>query len=136
MERTKGKMRWKKIGGGSLRLVSGRIIKPNEIFRADPSEISMSFRDRVIPLDAISEEMTPVPDAAFEIEKVSESNEVLVEELLPVEDTAPSASTEEYEMVQAAAGWYRVVNVKTRKVVNEKMLRKHEADKLLQALLT
>ena len=135
MERTKGKMRWKKIGGGSLRLASGRIIKPNEIFRADPSEISMSFRDRVIPMDAISEEVIPVLDVAFEIEKVPETNEVAIEELLPTEDAAPIPSTEEYEMVQAAAGWYRVVNTKTRKVVNEKMLRKHEAEKLLQALI-
>ena len=65
MERTKsvegipGKIRYKKIGGGSLRLsLNGRavIIKQNEIFNAFPSEIPKAFKDTVIPLDPVLEE--------------------------------------------------------------------------------
>jgi exopolysaccharide biosynthesis protein len=47
---TEGKMRWKKVGGGSLRL-GGRIIKPGQVFEAFPSEISKSFKNLVISLD-------------------------------------------------------------------------------------
>jgi hypothetical protein len=57
-----GKIWFKKIGGGSLRL-NGKIIKPNEKFRARPSDISKSFRDVCIPLeklDAVTDSPTPV----------------------------------------------------------------------------
>jgi hypothetical protein len=64
MERTKsevttGKVRYKKIGGGSLRIsINGRavIIKQNEVFSAFPSEIPKAFKDTVIPLDPVFEE--------------------------------------------------------------------------------
>lgn len=44
---------WRKIGGGSFRMKSGRIIKPNEKFKARPSEIPMAFRDVVVPLEPL-----------------------------------------------------------------------------------
>lgn len=57
MERTKIvetedqlKPRWKKLGGGSLR-IGNRIIKPGQIFRANPEEIAKGFRNMVMPLD-------------------------------------------------------------------------------------
>ncbi len=43
--------RWQKIGGGSFRLNTKRIIKPGEKFTARPSQIPRNFRDVVIPLD-------------------------------------------------------------------------------------
>ena len=59
MERAKEqepiKIRYRKIGGGSLRLNIGgqnRIIKPNEVFSAFPSEIPVAFKDTVMPLDS------------------------------------------------------------------------------------
>jgi hypothetical protein len=62
MERTKkeepvspGRLRFKKIGGGSAVLViAGKKIriKPGEIFRAFQYEIPQQFRDIIIPLDA------------------------------------------------------------------------------------
>jgi hypothetical protein len=49
------KIKWKKLGGGSFRMASGRIIKPNQIFEAAPEEIPMGFRDVVVPVDTIPE---------------------------------------------------------------------------------
>jgi hypothetical protein len=48
------KLRYRKIGGGSLRLsINGqpRIIKSGEVFSALPSEIPQAFKDTIIPLD-------------------------------------------------------------------------------------
>jgi hypothetical protein len=60
MERAKEvvseKIRYRKIGGGSARLNIGgqnRIIKPNEVFTALPSEIPFAFKDTIIPLDSL-----------------------------------------------------------------------------------
>ena len=50
------KTKWKKLGGGSFRLRSGRIIKPNQTFDASPDEIPAAFRDIVVPV-------TPLPPA-------------------------------------------------------------------------
>ncbi len=56
MERTKmpddGMIWWRKTGGGSLRF-NGKIIKPNEKFRARPDQIPKGFRDVIIPLEAL-----------------------------------------------------------------------------------
>lgn len=67
MERTKNpikmeeeKIRWKKLGGGSLHL-KNRLIKPNEVFKAYPSEIPAAFRDQVIPLESIEPATTGEP---------------------------------------------------------------------------
>jgi len=61
MERTKksdDKIRYKKIGGGSLRL-NGRIIKPGEVFSASPSQIPPAFKDVVIPLEEVKDVPAP-----------------------------------------------------------------------------
>ena len=50
-----GKIWWKKIGGGSLRL-HGKMIKPEERFRAHPDDIPVSVRDIVVPLEELPEE--------------------------------------------------------------------------------
>lgn len=47
------KIRWKKYGGGTFRLASGKIIKPNQVFLASPDEIPQAFRDVVKPLEDI-----------------------------------------------------------------------------------
>lgn len=54
------RIRWKKMGGGSLRIRIGgvgRIIKPNEVFLAKESEIPAAFRDNVIALEALPKEV-------------------------------------------------------------------------------
>lgn len=45
-------IRWKKIGGGALRL-KNRIIKPGQIFSARVDEIPKAFLDTCIPLDEV-----------------------------------------------------------------------------------
>ena len=41
-----GRILFHKKGGGSFRTVNGRIIKPNQKFRAHPEEIPEAFRAR------------------------------------------------------------------------------------------
>ena len=43
---------WQKVGGGSFRM-GGKIIKPNQKFRAWPNEIPKAFRDLVKPLGGV-----------------------------------------------------------------------------------
>ena len=49
------KLKYKKLGGGSLRLNIGgkiKIIKEGEVFSAYPNEIPPAFKDTIMPLDA------------------------------------------------------------------------------------
>lgn len=51
---------WRKTGGGTHRLKregkSLKLIKPNQKFKARPSEIPESFQDIIIPLEKLPEE--------------------------------------------------------------------------------
>ena len=109
-------IRFKKVGGGSLRLF-GRIIKPGQEFKALPSEIPQAFRDVVIPLETIPAEK-PV--------EVIQTAEKPVYKLKPrdVEDSAESDAEDLYD----------VVNVKTNKALNDKGLDKKTAEKLIKDL--
>lgn len=49
------KIKWKKLGGGSFRMASGRIIKQNQVFEATEAEIPKGFRDVIVPVDPIPE---------------------------------------------------------------------------------
>ena len=105
MERTResGVIRWKKIGGGSLRFPN-RIIKPGEIFHAHPDDIPVSFRDTVVPLDKIPEDV----DGEF----------------LEVKDV-------EYEIKpRGYGGYFDVFNKNTGKQMNPKALREEAANEL------
>jgi len=70
------KLRWQKIGGGSLRW-NGRIIKPQEIFYADKEELPVSFLDTLVCLEseevqeaaAITSKITIIPEASYELKK-------------------------------------------------------------------
>ena len=42
---------WRKNGGGTFRLRNGRIIKPNEKFKAAIDEIPAAFRDLIKPVN-------------------------------------------------------------------------------------
>lgn len=48
-------MKYKKTGRGSLRF-KGKIIKPGQIFDAEPQEIPEAFNDTITPLEDIPEE--------------------------------------------------------------------------------
>lgn len=100
-------LRWKKTGGGTFRMPN-RIIKPNEVFEAKPSEIPMGFRHIIIPLDEI-----------------------------PAEALAPKVigKTMEYSIVKREKGsWYDVVTEGGKKL-NEKALTKDDAEKMVEDLL-
>jgi len=112
MERTADvKVRWKKTGGGSFRMAdekgNQRIIKPGQTFSAYPHEIPQAFRDVVIALSTLPENKPPPPITAVE----------------PVYTLKSRGS----------GGWYDVVNP-NGKVLNEKALKKEDAEKLIADL--
>lgn len=100
-------IRWKKVGGGSLRF-RGRDIQHGEVFTAAPEELPRTFLRRLEALDPI-----PEPKGA---------------ELIP---TALSPS---FDIEFAGGGWYNVVASASGKPINEKKLRKADAKNLLEQL--
>ncbi len=98
------RIKWKKIGGGTFRMASGKIIKPNQEFMAVPEEIPEAFRDVIRPLEYVPE---------------------------PVEVSATTPQT--YEIVHRSYGWYNIIDSQGKKV-NEKSLRKAEAEAMVEQL--
>ena len=102
---------WKKVGGGSLRF-NGQIIKPGQTFKARDSEISPTFRDVIIPLEAIPG-VAPAPGRPVEV---------------------ITADKVEYKLkARGTGGWYDVVDV-NGKVLNQAGMRKETAEKLIKDL--
>jgi len=95
-----------KEGGGSLRL-NGRIIKPGQVFSADPNEIPVAFRDTLVP-----------QDAGFLWGNQEEK--ILPKVEPPVYTLKPGAR----------AGWFDIVDVNGKKLT-EKALKKEDALSLL-----
>jgi len=109
-------IRWKKLGGGSLR-IGRRIIKPGEVFKATKSEIPRAFKDMVIPLEnlpAESPEVAPQP---------ANPPVTLVYTKVPVDNPAGRVDLK----------YFNVVDVKG-KVLNEKPLTELKAGKLINDL--
>ncbi|MEE9356511.1 MAG: hypothetical protein V3U75_13050 [Methylococcaceae bacterium] len=103
--RADGKIQWRKIGGGSMRLAGGQIIKTNQVFWATIDEIPKIARDRfVVP---VSGELPKPP---------------------------PLNSATKYKLEEKGAGWWNVINIETEKPINEKGLRKPDAEELLKEL--
>lgn len=76
MERTKQpakdkRIRWKKIGGGSL-VIGKRIIKPNQEFRARPDEIPKGFLDCIKPLEDLPEDEPIKSSTVYEVRSLGE----------------------------------------------------------------
>jgi len=99
-------VRFKKIGGGSLR-IGGRIIKRNEVFEADPDTIPKLFMNTLIPLDAM-----PVKKD----EEVEEKDVDLG-----------------YSLHHRGGPWWDVID-KQGKAINERAMRIKEAEDLLKSL--
>lgn len=108
---TTDKVRWKKIGGGSLRL-GNRIIKPGEIFYASESELPKTFMDTLVCLD--KEDLQKIKDGTKQASKISEV-------LYRLENDA------------TFKGLWNVVN-EEGKAINEKPLEKAIAEELLTAI--
>lgn len=72
------KVKYRKVGGGSLRL-NNRIIPPGGTFEAYPEEIPAAFKDLVIPLEDVAQSIpvtTPVPKPTFTIKPVKPLEEL------------------------------------------------------------
>ncbi len=100
------RIKWKKIGGGTFRMASGKIIKPNQEFMATSEEIPSGFRDVIKPLDA-----TPEP-ALAEVD---------------------SPKFQSYEIVHRSYGWYDIMDSHGKKM-NEKSLHKADAETMVEQL--
>jgi hypothetical protein len=104
-----GKIWYVKKGGGSLRIF-GKIIKPNERFKARPQDISENFKDIIIPLE--------------KYDVAAENNVKKPAKLVnPVYTTKLREGTELYDVIDSKG-----------KVLNDKALPKDVADKLISDL--
>jgi hypothetical protein len=106
------RIRWRKIGGGFLRLPN-RIIKPGDIFEASPSDIPKAFRDQVIPLDPV------------ELVRVEEK---------PAEALQPKEEFTYEKRKRGSNDMYNIYDSRGKKI-NEKALTSEEADMYLEALM-
>lgn len=105
-QQTDGRIWWRKTGGGTFRMNNGRIIKPNQKFKARPDEIPEGFRDVVVPLDKTQATEAPLPPIA----------------------------KPQYSIRQKSPGWYDVVDDNSGKALNEKGLRPEAAKELIAQL--
>ena len=124
MQRSKKKKRrYKQTGGGTFHLNTGKIVKPQEEFKAYPHEIPKAFRDTIVCLEEEGDE-----DEGFE--SVSEYA------LEPVDEPEQKESADEveYKIEPKSPGWYNVIEVHSGKALNDKSLRKDEAEKLIEKL--
>lgn len=105
------RMRWRKTGGGSLRL-GNRIIKPGQVFTATPNDIPKAFRDVVVPVGG---------DYNFDKPAKEEP---------PVVGIKPT-----YTLAPRGAGklWFDVVDAQG-KPINDKALKKEVAEQLIEDL--
>lgn len=113
MKRTKvniqdGKVEFVKQGKGMLRLKNGKVVKSGERFFAYPEDIPEAFRDTIKPVD-VEQQKT------FEEHGVVES------------------AVDNYSLKEVGGGWFDVVDAQD-KTVNEKRLRKDDAEELVAQL--
>ena len=97
-------VRFRKIGGGTFRMASGRIIKPNQTFTAKPSEIPQGARRFVVPLTGSYAEVDN-----------------------------PKRVELKYSLRVRSPGWYDIVDGEG-KVINENALREAQAREMLKSL--
>ena len=110
---------YKKLGGGTFRLVNGQIIKPNEIFKTTPDQVPLAFKDLLI-------EIKPeiVPEEEEETVIVPEEEE---------EETEVSDKPAFY-IKDEGNYWFNIYS-KAGKLITDTKLRKAAAEKLLEELL-
>jgi len=109
------RLRWKKIGGGSLRITLGgkkKIIKPGEVFLAHESELPVAFMDSLQCL-------------------ASETEKKINKEIVAKQNAVPAI----YELLEAEGtdDLWNVVNPEG-KAINEEPLDIDAANELLNSL--
>lgn len=100
------KITWKNTGG-SFRMSSGRIIKPNQMFEAFDWEVPQAFRDSIIPADGRA-----VPTPA------------------PIKAVTPDFIIEEGEEAET----FVVKNRATGKIISNAPLSREDAEALAEAM--
>jgi hypothetical protein len=106
-QKKRKKIRYRKIGGGSFRTKQGRIIKPNQTFYAYPEDIPKGFKDVIRPVDEVAEA-----------------------EEEPIVDSEPAR----FEIRHKSGPYYDVYNSSIDKKINEKGLKKEDAEELIKEL--
>lgn len=93
-----GIVKWKKIGGGSLR-IGKKIIKPGEVFSARAEDIPKSFLDLIVALDKI-----PETEESLKVKKL------------------------EYTLETKSAGWFDVYDSNGKKITEKAVRRQAALD--------
>jgi hypothetical protein len=101
------RLSWKNMGGGTLRLRDGRIIKPGQVFLAYDHQVSKAFRDTIILQDTVEKPKELEPDVIIE---------------------------PRFSLKRKGGNWYDIVD-KQGKVVNAKSLKKVDAEELLKTYI-
>ena len=109
-----GLKRWRKLGGGSFYL-KGRIIKPNQVFQAELADIPKGFRDVVVLVDS----------------KAGKAVGEVLQDFLDIPDV-PVAEVV-FTLKKKGGAYYNVEDA-DGKVMNEKGLRKEDAEALIKSL--
>lgn len=128
------KVKYKKIGGGSLR-INGQIIKPNQTFYAYPHQLSAweNVVDCLEP-DKLPENEHYEDVTRFKLEPKENQREYKDDEKIADKDEAMEKSDDEFDIKDRGRGWYDVVNVQSGKAINENALRIQEAKDLKATL--
>ena len=108
-DKTEGKVHFQKVGRGSMRLKYGKLIKPNEKFWAFEWQVPRGSMDLLTRLDD-SPPVQPLP----------EETPVVIEET-------------EFTLETLAGGWFNILDADGKKI-NEKSLRKDDAEEHLKTL--
>jgi len=108
-----GKIQWKKLGGGFLRLPN-RIIKPQDVFWARVDEIPKSFRDQVVPLNV---------------------EDLKKQESKPAEEIIPKIKVPYVKKQREGSNWFDIFDSQGKQI-NVKALHEEQADEFLKSLLT
>lgn len=112
-----GKIWYRKVGGGSMRLPN-KIIKPGEKFRSHPDDIPRAFRDLCIPLEEVKE-----APAKAEVKVVN--SEYFLQ---------PRGKNKQWWDVVKATGEKDAEGNDIMKAINENALKKDMAEKLISDL--
>lgn len=104
--------KWKKIGGGSFRLSTGKIIKKNQVFDAPISLIPKAFRKYVILVNEKDKKEVLAKD------KKEETFDVEAE-----------VNQHNYTLQPRSKGWWDVVDG-NKKVMNASPLRKAKGEEM------
>lgn len=114
MKRVKetGAIRWKKEGGGSFTAYIGgkkKMIKPGQVFVARLDEIPEAFRDTIVPVDGVELEVAKKAEDSVDVAKLT------------------------YTISPKGGNWFNVLDAEGKQV-NEKSLRRLEAEELVRSL--